>query len=141
MPIFHSPAMLVLLVAALRATPAPHDGRDLVARVVGLEAEHQTLLSYPTGAIAAPGWTPPVLAQDRHLFSWRVKLWAGQIPGRNVTQVSSLLTLSTPGLWHRRTWVCSVALPPRGARPARYVATLEVLLRTNEDNATARATA
>ena len=97
----------------VRATPvtiAEGDGREWIAEVTGLEAEHMSLLPHDDCETATPQscWAPPVLDDSTHLFSWRVQVTSGSnvdsmgrqtaAVARNVTQVSALLTLSTPGL-------------------------------------------
>ena len=91
---------LVLLLALLRrcgaATP------PLEARIVGFEAEHQSLLDPsaggPTPLLSGGHWAAPVLDDAAHLFSWRVQAVAGDsatgAAARNVTQIGAVLTLA-----------------------------------------------
>lgn len=93
-------AHLAVATRAVGAAPGP----ELIATVVALEAEHQSVLP-PPGSGAANRWSTPVLDNDLHLFSWRVQVHtaAGGAVARNVTQVSATLTLSTD---HQPPVVC-----------------------------------
>ena len=140
-----------------------HDGafEAPVARIDGLEAEHQSLLSPCIAAATATAtgtWTPPVLDAHSHLFSWRVQLSHTGVLGnggkvtavhvaeaRNVTQVSATLTLTTasqPPIVCRPTADSDLSLVCGDAKswsshPARYTVTLDVVLRSG--GGTARA--
>jgi hypothetical protein len=147
-----APARLLLGFAAAAALSVacghPSAGAEVLgARIGALEAEHQSLLvPADTEPASQHHWTPPVLDSDAHLFSWRVAAQRGAGAARNATQLSAVLTLTTPG---RPPIVCapgeasglSVLCGSAAAwapRSARYLATLTVAIRAG--SATARAT-